>query len=810
MKIFKKQKKEMKKEKKNLYKKLLFVDQPKEDITEDKFKHDIYVKALEEILIKCETSINVGIFGKWGVGKTTVINFLKKQIENNKSLKDEIKFLSSFDVWKYSGDSFRRQLLLHLNQSLPKGERIKDIEDKLYAVTEEEKEGKFKISIKGVVYSVIVLLILALLATYFNYKGIANFMLPLLLIPLFLLLIQRLDAVLRTVMVKKIVPRVESPEEFEKIFGDIIEKFNSKKVVIPIDNLDRCEQRVVIDTLGTIKTFLEKPKCIFIIPCDDEAIRNYINRMRGNGIFQGKRGEDGEEFLRKFFQASITIPFYLEDTLENYMTEIFDEIELADQIDEKLKRRVMQVIMSAYTKNPRRIKRFLNNLSILWILAKAKEKAGIIRPNLVTKNLDFLAKITVIQEDWYDFYKYLEIDNEALDLIALHIQGEPIDGNKGEKMEEFLNEETYPGLKKFLIATRIIGENIKNIRLFLTLYQETYQSAIEELDEFQIRLRDGDKTYFIDIFDKATEEKKKSYEREMERTARYYNGQGYNIYTFNVLTVIISVYDKIMNKELISKVSSDILATMELREFLPKFDINGVINILKNAPIINRNRVLKNYFGLSKTEEHKDRVLNSFIESSDLLPKDLIGEFKSLIIEDYKKNAEETLPYIEKMESDKNTKDNLIDSKVIEAIVESIVESETDKNNKKVELYFKLKDKANPEIKTTFVDKMIKIIEASSGQSYDAHKAYGLENILKLEIKDITEQVLDGLYSCLKNQYNQMAQPEGKLKFIETMLRFMTIFKDEHKEDLLRNCVIHFINTQDIGNVNSLMEMLIG
>jgi len=807
MRILKLQKKKTGTEKGNFNKKLLFVDQPKVDIKEDKFKHNIYVTALEEVLIKCQTPINIGIFGKWGVGKTTIINFLKKQIEDNKSLKDEIRFLDSFDVWKYSGDSFRRQLLLHLNESLPKGERIKDIEDKLYAVTEEEKEGKFKFSKKGVFYSVIMILILVTLAAYFNYKGLANSMLPLVLIPLFLLLIQRLDNVLKTVMIKKIIPRVESPEEFEKLFGTLLEKFNSNKVVIPIDNLDRCEQGVVLDTLGTIKTFLEKPKCIFIIPCDDEAIKDYINRMRSQDGIAEKRCEDGQEFLRKFFQASIRIPFYLEDTLENYTNEIFSEIELAHHIGDELRRRVMQVAMSAYTKNPRRIKRFLNNLSILWILAREKEKAGIITSNLITRNIDFLAKISIIEEDWYDFYKYLKDDNGALDLIASYIEGDQI-GNKEEKIKKFLIEEEYPGLKRFLIATKIIGVDVRNIRSFLALNQEAYQSLIDELDEFQTKLRDGDLTYFADIFEKANEEKKRSYEKEMERTLRYYHEQGYNIYAFNVLNVIISVYDKISDKELISRIASDLLSTSELREYLPKFDINGALCLLKDSPNINKNRVLRNYFELTKTAEHKEEVLNSFITNSDLLPASMIRDLRLQIIEDYKKSPEETVAYIEKMESDKNAREIIIDSKIIKDVVASIDEKETDKNNKKVELFYKLKHKSSPEVRTFFVEKMIDIIEGSNVDSYNALKSYGLEKIKSLELADISEQVLEKLHSCFKNQYNQMAQPEDKLKFIEAMLRFMTSFKDEHREDLVRSCIIHFINSYDVASVNHLMEML--
>lgn len=97
-------------ESKNLSKKLLFIDLPKKDISEDKFEHNIYVTTLEKIINKCDTPINIGLFGKWGVGKTSIINFLKTKIENEKKYKNKIKFLKPFDIWKYSGSYFKTRI----------------------------------------------------------------------------------------------------------------------------------------------------------------------------------------------------------------------------------------------------------------------------------------------------------------------------------------------------------------------------------------------------------------------------------------------------------------------------------------------------------------------------------------------------------------------------------------------------------------------------------------------------------------------------------------------------------------------------
>ena len=69
-----------------------------------------YVKTLYEILEQAETPFTIGLFGGWGVGKSSMIKTLKEKFNNNKS-SDITVFV--YDAWKYSIDSFRRTFLLN-------------------------------------------------------------------------------------------------------------------------------------------------------------------------------------------------------------------------------------------------------------------------------------------------------------------------------------------------------------------------------------------------------------------------------------------------------------------------------------------------------------------------------------------------------------------------------------------------------------------------------------------------------------------------------------------------------------------------
>mgnify|MGYP001602705899 CR=1 FL=1 len=77
--------------------------------------------------------------------------------------------------------------------------------------------------------------------------------------------------------------------------------------MIIVDNLDRCSHSKAVELLSTIKTFLAKDDgnrsdCVFLITCDDEAIKQHIRSVYLKDNENGASGAfDVDEFLRKFF-----------------------------------------------------------------------------------------------------------------------------------------------------------------------------------------------------------------------------------------------------------------------------------------------------------------------------------------------------------------------------------------------------------------------------------------------------------------------------------------------------------------------------
>ena len=324
-------------------------DEPLEHLDEeDKLHHKGYVRILLDAIKEMTPPFTLGIFGGWGVGKTSIVRDLLNSAKQDKELaKTPIVHL---DIWKYEGDSLRRQFLLDMQDELKnQGSLDKQffVEPELYTSRTEEGQTEprfskrrlkevwplllevFAISIAGI-------FVISLL----EIKSQFQILLSALLIPLLLYLIPRLS---RVVVVQKKYSISEaalySSEQFEKVFKKMISDTNCKcnKIIIIIDNLDRCCRSRVVEVLSVIKTYLEpigQKKCIFIIPCDDLAIKEQIKAEYKVSFESSKKAEEyADEYIRKFFNASIRITPFIEKEIEPYIEAQLNKILLTKDMD---------------------------------------------------------------------------------------------------------------------------------------------------------------------------------------------------------------------------------------------------------------------------------------------------------------------------------------------------------------------------------------------------------------------------------------------------------------------------------------------
>ncbi|MCQ2351344.1 MAG: KAP family NTPase [Paludibacteraceae bacterium] len=384
-----------------------------------------YVEQLVDTIknIPQQESYTIGLYGSWGSGKSTIIETAKQEIEKSKENKYKMVV---YDAWKYSGDSFRRMFLLHLQHQLGLSptEEMKNF----YQATTEEIKPKIKIRIPGVIICGIAILVTIVGIVFLNYKETKEVATLLALgISLCSLCFTLLGACFYELKVTQTKNILFAPEQFEECFRQMMKmvlkntvwykkiwnsinnnffnagiSYNLDKLVIVIDNLDRCETEVVYSMLTDIKTFLggEKYDVVFIIPVDDEALKKHLFVKYEKEL--DRNCQDAEEFLRKFFNVVIHIKQHRSDDLLHYIYELNKDQNL------NFKPTTLSLIAYEYSQNPRRLLQMLNNLTVeqsLYADDFANKKETLIAACMILRDkyfemVDFiLANPTVLFSD---------------------------------------------------------------------------------------------------------------------------------------------------------------------------------------------------------------------------------------------------------------------------------------------------------------------------------------------------------------------------------------------------------------------------
>lgn len=201
----------------------------------------------------------VGLFGSWGTGKSSIIETTIKDFDKTK-----VKFIK-YDAWQYANDSFRRMFLRQIRKDL--GFVEADLMTKFYENESADIDNKFKFSTTRVMFILLAALILITVLWLTPQGWIDNTSkFPIYsIISTLTLLITIISGSFHQLKISITKPLFFAPEQFEDCFKQMIsfslkkytwvqEKIfvwsgdktvrNLDKIVIIIDNIDRCNNDV--------------------------------------------------------------------------------------------------------------------------------------------------------------------------------------------------------------------------------------------------------------------------------------------------------------------------------------------------------------------------------------------------------------------------------------------------------------------------------------------------------------------------------------------------------------------------------------
>jgi len=348
--------------------------------------------------------IALGVSGRWGSGKTTLLRLIETEL--TKLNREESKILVvSTDPWRYDPATGVKESLI--------SQVLSALESEL--VAEDGKESNGKKMLKRLVQRVDWAKAIALAAQ-----------------SSILLQIPSIDSLVGLVKGSEddSEDAVRGLEAFREEFQELLaspDLAHVKRVVVLVDDLDRCLPSTVIETLEGIRLFLAVPKMSFVIAADEERVADAI-RTRYESVdaavqqsTSDRQEEPAKLYLHKIVQTTVPVPTLSRFDTEAYllllqilprdeqplMKELVEqcdtlrkeskglsELSLSDTSDLTAERafaeRLTPILYEKLRGNPRRIKRFLNDLHVRQSIATRRGidlKAEIIAKMMVLEQL---------------------------------------------------------------------------------------------------------------------------------------------------------------------------------------------------------------------------------------------------------------------------------------------------------------------------------------------------------------------------------------------------------------------------------------
>ena len=402
------------------------------ETTEDLLGFKVHADLITEV-VKDDSllPITIGVFGDWGSGKSSILKITKEQLDKL----DDGTFVLYFNGWLFEGyDDAKAALLESIIRAFEENELFLP---------------NVKVKAKKLLKSVNWMRVLGLgfknvavpMATAYATGGIS-------LIPYLAQQLGSIDAdvVLEELkgdkpeeflksIIKEEVPEEKSMlvREFRDGFLELIEESKIKKLVVVIDDLDRCTPERIIENLEAIKLFLNVEKTAFIIGADPRIVRHAIefryktDRIELSDDPNSRNKRIVNDYLEKLIQVPYNLPRLSDNEVETYMTLLFCKKELGDDFEKVLidfqKHRennrygtygfgdlkdvldeeqynklgesvtliasLASIITEGLNGNPRQIKRFLNTFTLRNRLVKIAKMNDF--------RVDVLAKLMVLE-----------------------------------------------------------------------------------------------------------------------------------------------------------------------------------------------------------------------------------------------------------------------------------------------------------------------------------------------------------------------------------------------------------------------------
>lgn len=368
-----------------------YVSAENKEVIKDSLARDRYVSALAKIIKnkRNDWNICIGLFARWGDGKTGLLSLLSKNLRNNSTDKNKC-YIANFNAWAYQGAESVRAAMAHeivktLTTKYYREYANEDHAERNWFMISIEKVFGFVVEIRGVFTNLVCRFILAIkftrrksilklmatsivvvLSAPFVYSGLSDFIASFfkdwrLINPSdvnYLAAVEASIGVLVSVISllphRKVLAQLYTSElrtylelpSYAKDIGDVPqmsqdlkilcgiqlgagarEKYTRRMVVI-VDDLDRCEPDCIVKVFEAIKLVMDIPNVIVIISMDHRIALSALSENYQSIESYHELGcarSIARDYLGKIINYSICLPPLSSDNVKAYIAHLIEE-----------------------------------------------------------------------------------------------------------------------------------------------------------------------------------------------------------------------------------------------------------------------------------------------------------------------------------------------------------------------------------------------------------------------------------------------------------------------------------------------------
>lgn len=357
-----------------------FSDAPINDPSLDVFNRYPFAQRVSSVISrrKDPSSIVIGIYGAWGEGKTSLLNFIEHELQNEKNV-----VCIRFNPWRFGNED---EILINFFNDLAN------------AIDKNIQTGKEKLGVYVKKY-------LQLPTTVLGKSEIA----------------EGLKLIFKTADVEELRVRIEELLEQEK-----------KRIVILVDDIDRLEKKEIHAVFRLVKLTADLKYTAYVLAFDKHVVSSALQERYGVD-----NDNTGNSFLEKIIQVPLPLPQIDFMDLRSYCFEEINELLNFSQI--KLSESEVTNFVNYFTraiephlKTPRQVKLYTNIL--MFSLPILRNESNTVDLMLIEGIRVFIPKIYSLIKN----HKGLFLDNINSGFGHNYIEKES--ERRKQKIEEVLKE----------------------------------------------------------------------------------------------------------------------------------------------------------------------------------------------------------------------------------------------------------------------------------------------------------------------------------------------------------------------------------